>query len=105
AGLKQAFETAGKDSGVKTVVLTGTGNAFCSGADLKYLQDLQQFSTEENIQDSNNLMDLYRKIYYFPKPVIAQVNGAALAGGCGLVTVCDFAFSTVEAKFGYTEVR
>ena len=105
AGLKTAFDQAEKSPEVKVVILTGSGNAFCSGADLKYLQNLQQYSLDENIQDSKNLMELYRQIYFFPKPVIAQVNGAALAGGCGLVTVCDFAFSSYEAKFGYTEVR
>lgn len=104
-GLKDGFLKAEKDPEVKVVILTGSGNAFCSGADLQYLQNLQQNSLEENLQDSTNLMELYRQIYLFPKPVIAQVNGAALAGGCGLVTVCDFAFCCFEAKFGYTEVR
>jgi methylglutaconyl-CoA hydratase len=104
-GLKNAFLKAESDPEVKVVILTGEGSSFCSGADLKYLQKLQNYSEEENQQDSTRLMKLFHQIYTFPKPVIAQVNGAALAGGCGLVTVCDFAFSTVEAKFGYTEVR
>lgn len=105
AGLKKSFTKASENKKVKAVILTGSGNTFCSGADLKYLQQLQEFSEEENREDSQKLLELFQQIYFLKKPVIAQVNGAALAGGCGLVSVCDFAFSTVEAKFGYTEVR
>lgn len=103
--LKQHFTDAAQNSEVKVIILSGKGKAFCSGADLAYLQDLQNYSTEENLQDSNDLMELFRLIYTIPKPVIAQINGPALAGGCGLVSVCDFAFCTSDSKFGYTEVR
>lgn len=103
--LKVYFSEAEKNEQVKTIVLKGSGNAFCSGADLKYIQDLQDFSESENLEDSNELKDLFLQIYRTSKPVIAQINGPALAGGCGLVSVCDFAFCTSESKFGYTEVR
>lgn len=103
--LKQAFDQAAKDAEVKVIVLSGTGKAFCAGADLAYLQSLQTNTYEENLADSRHLMELFQQIYTLPKVVIAQVNGHALAGGCGLATVCDFAFSVPEAKFGYTEVR
>jgi len=104
-GLKHAFDQAASDSDVKVIVLRANGEAFCAGADLAYLQQLQKFSFEENLADSRNLMSLYLKIYTLPKIVIAQVQGHALAGGSGLVTVCDFAYAAPEAKFGYTEVR
>lgn len=103
--LKQAFARAENDPGIKVVVLKGNGKAFCAGADLEYLRQLQSFSFEENLQDSNHLMELFAQIYRHPKPVIAQVEGHAIAGGAGLATVCDFAFVVPEAKFGYTEVR
>lgn len=103
--LKKAFDQAASDSGVKVVVLRASGEAFCAGADLAHLQQLQKFSFEENLADSRNLMSLYLKIYTLPKVVIAQVEGHALAGGSGLVTVCDFVYAVPEAKFGYTEVR
>lgn len=103
--LKKAFDLAASDSMVKVVVMRAKGEAFCAGADLAYLQQLQRFSFEENLADSRNLMSLYLKIYTLPKVVIAQVEGHALAGGSGLVTVCDFVFAVPEAKFGYTEVR
>jgi len=103
--LKYAFQQAQDDSQVKIVVLKAEGSVFCAGADLDYLQQLQKASYEENLADSVYLKDLYAQIYNFPKVIIAAVQGHALAGGCGLITVCDFVFSVPEAKFGYTEVK
>lgn len=103
--LYAAFDAAAQDDNVKLVVLTGKGKAFCAGADLAYLQQLQQFSYDENFNDSQQLAALFQKIYTFPKIVIARINGHALAGGCGLATVCDFAFAVETAQFGYTEVK
>ncbi len=100
-----AFERAENDSSVKVVVLNANGVAFCAGADLAYLQQLQHFSFDQNLEDSRLLKNLFLKIYRHSKVVIAQVQGHALAGGCGLATVCDFTFAVPEAKFGYTEVK
>ena len=103
--LTDAFDRAENDSSVKVVVLKANGDAFCAGADLAYLQQLQNFSFEQNLEDSRQLKNLFLKIYQLKKVVIAQVQGHALAGGCGLATVCDFTFAVPEAKFGYTEVK
>ena len=103
--LKIAFREHEKNVNVKVVVLNAEGKVFCAGADLDYLQKLQNNTYEENLEDSMHLMELFKLIYTMPKVVIAAVHGHAVAGGCGLATVCDFAFSTEEAKFGYTEVR
>jgi methylglutaconyl-CoA hydratase len=103
--LGNAFTAFGHDPEVKVVILKAEGKAFCAGADLDYIQQMQHFSFEENLEDSNRLKSLFTLIYEFPKVVIAQVQGHALAGGCGLVTVCDFAFAVPEALFGYTEVK
>ena len=105
ADIKEALDKAEKDDQVKVIILKANGEAFCAGADLSYLQQLQKFSYEENLQDSNHLKELFLKIYTHPKIVIAQVQGHALAGGCGLATVCDFSYAVPEAKFGYTEVK
>lgn len=105
AGLQNAFEEMNASDEVKVIVLRSTGKAFCAGADLTYLQQLQNFSYEENLEDSRRLMGLFNLIYCLPKVVIAEIQGHALAGGCGLATVCDFAFSVPDALFGYTEVR
>ena len=103
--LKDAFLWAQLDDSVKVIVLKGEGEVFCAGADLAYLQQLQENSYQENLADSEHLKELFEQIYTHPKPIIAQVNGHAIAGGCGLATVCDFVFSVPEAKFGYTEVK
>ncbi len=103
--LKINFARAEGDDGVKVIVLRANGETFCAGADLSYLQKLQNFSREENLEDSRLLKDLFYKIYTLNKVVIAQVQGHALAGGCGLATVCDFVYAVPEAKFGYTEVK
>ena len=96
---------AAADEQVKVVILKANGSSFSAGADLAYLQQLQHYSFEENLEDSRNLKNLYYTIYTLPKVVIAQVEGHAIAGGCGLTTVCDFVFAVPEANFGYTEVK
>lgn len=103
--LKTAFRKAETDSLVKVIVLKASGTVFSAGADLEYLRELQQNSHEENLADSHRLKALFLQIYTCPKMVIAQVQGHAIAGGCGLVTACDLAFSVPEALFGYTENR
>jgi methylglutaconyl-CoA hydratase len=87
------------------LILTGAGKAFCSGMDLDNLKALAGRSPEQNLKDSETMARLFRSLYDFPKPTIAAVNGAAVAGGCGLATLCDFTIAVPEAKFGYTEVR
>jgi methylglutaconyl-CoA hydratase len=91
------------DCGV--VILTGAGSAFCAGLDLEHLETLQAHTHEENRKDSENMARVLRTLYDFPKPVIAAVNGPAIAGGMGLATIPDFTLAVPEAKFGYTEVR
>jgi methylglutaconyl-CoA hydratase len=103
--LTDYFIKASEDEDVKLIILSATGSTFSAGADLSYLQQLQQNTYEENLADSENLKRLFTTIYYLPKVVIAQVEGHAIAGGCGLATVCDIIFSVPEAKFGYTEVN
>lgn len=92
-------------SSAQIVILTGEGKAFCSGMDLDNLKQLTGRTHEQNVQDSETMASLFRTLYDFPKPTIAAVNGAAIAGGTGLATLCDFTLAVPEAKFGYTEVR
>lgn len=92
-------------SSALVLILTGEGKAFCSGMDLENLKALAGRSGEQNLKDSETMADLFRALYDFPRPTIAAVNGAAIAGGCGLATLCDFTLAVPEAKFGYTEVR
>jgi methylglutaconyl-CoA hydratase len=87
------------------LLLTGAGKAFSSGMDLENLKALMGRSPEQSLQDSQVMARLFRTLYDFPRPTIAAVNGAAIAGGTGLATLCDFTLAVPEAKFGYTEVR
>ena len=105
AELTGALTELETDDQVKVIVIKAAGDVFSAGADLDYLQKLQNFSNEENLADSNKLKELFLKIYTNKKIVIAQVEGHAIAGGCGLASICDFCFSVPEAKFGYTEVK
>jgi len=101
--LSAAFDMLATDEDVRVSVLTGEGGVFCAGADLAYIQQLASLGAEQNLADSRNLKDLFYKIYAYPKFVIAQVHGAALAGGCGLATVCDVVVASDDSEFGYTE--
>jgi methylglutaconyl-CoA hydratase len=92
-------------SSAQVLILTGAGKAFCSGMDLDNLKALTGRTPEQNLQDTKKMANLFRSLYDFPKPTIAAVNGAAVAGGTGLATLCDFTLAVPEAKFGYTEVR
>ncbi len=103
--LKELFELAEKDDSCKVIVLQAKGDVFSAGADLEYLQSLQSFSRDENIADSNHLMGLFKQIYHLKKVVIASVQGHAIAGGCGLASVCDLSIASDSAKFGYSEVK
>ncbi len=103
--LKHAFDTAENDDECKVVILKASGQAFCAGADLEYLQQLKNNSYAENLEDSSHLMQLFYQIYTLKKVVIAQVSGPAIASGCGLATVCDFTYTVPSARFGYTEVK
>jgi methylglutaconyl-CoA hydratase len=91
------------DCGV--VILTGAGSAFCSGLDMEHLETMNARTPEEHRRDSENMALVLRALYDFPKPVIAAVNGPAIAGGMSLATIPDFTLATPEAKFGLNEVR
>src|ERR1700690_585617 len=92
-------------SSAQVVILTGAGKAFCGGLDFDDLKALLGKTPDENVQDSSRMARIFRRIYDFPRPTIAAVNGAAIAGGTGFATMCDFTLAVPEAKFGYTEVR
>jgi methylglutaconyl-CoA hydratase len=106
----------------RAAILTGKGKAFCAGMDLSALRAMASkasragVSAEEKarlpeseeaalIEDARRMAQLFRRLYTFPKPLIAAVNGHAIAGGCGLATLADFTLAVPEAQFGYTEVR
>jgi len=94
-----------EQSPAQIAILSGAGKAFCAGLDLDELKSLTGKTNAENLEDSTKMAHIFRRLYEFPKPTIAAVNGAAIAGGTGLATMCDFTLAVPDAKFGYTEVR
>jgi len=103
--LGQALETLDGNAEVRVVILTGEGKAFCSGLDLEELQRMHQKSFEESLADSRLYAGLLKKLYRYRKPVIAALNGPAMAGGCGLASVCDLVVAARSARLGYTEAK
>jgi methylglutaconyl-CoA hydratase len=103
-GLLSCFEEVERRR-VRVVILTGSGKAFCAGMDLDALAALASKSPEQHLLDSRHMAKMFRALYALPMPTIAAVNGAAMAGGTGLATLCDFTLAVPEAKFGYTEVK
>lgn len=100
--LISAFEVS---SSTRLVVLSGRGTSFCAGADLNWMKSMKDYSKEENFKDSKRLAKLFSTINECPVPVIGRVNGHALGGGVGLVSVCDYVVCVPEALMGFTEVR
>ena len=105
SALAEALREAADDEDTRAVVLTGAGEAFCAGLDLRELEGMSERSAEENRADSRALADLLLQLATLPKPVVAAVNGPAVAGGAGLVTACDLAVMDRNARMGYTEAR
>ena len=89
AELKAAFSASASDEACRVVLLTGAGTDFCSGADLANLEKTAQNSVLDNMADARATADLFLMMRNHPRPVIAAVQGRALAGGCGIATACD----------------
>ena len=96
--LTEMFKAFSDDTVTKTIILSGAGGNFCSGLFLDYLQKISEL-------DSQKFKNLLLAIYYCRKPVIAMVDGYALAGGCGIASACDIIVAADTAQFGYTEVK
>lgn len=105
ADLSAALREAEADDAVRAVVITGAGTAFCAGLDLGELEATLGLTEAEHRDDSEALRDLLVQVMAMPKPVVAAVNGPAVAGGAGLVTACDLAVMARSARIGYTEAR
>src|SRR6202140_1973092 len=97
--LLSALDEVAKSEAI-VLILTGAGKAFSSGLDLDNLKALLGRSPDQNLQDSQVMVQLFRSLYEFPKVTIAAVNGAAIAGGTGLALLCDFTLAVPEGKYG-----
>jgi methylglutaconyl-CoA hydratase len=100
-----AFERLAARDDIHVVVLAGNGPSFCAGADVNWMRDSLEYSTEDNIADALRMSDMFAAIRDTPQAVVGRVQGAALGGGMGLVAVCDIAVAASDARFGFTEAR
>ncbi len=89
----------------RLIILSGKGKSFCAGADLNWMKAMKDYSREENFQDSKRLARMFSAINECDVPVVGRINGHALGGGVGLVSVCDYVVASDEALLGFTEVR
>jgi len=105
AELKAAFTASASEDACRVVLFTGAGTDFCSGADLASLGKTAQNSVLDNMDDARSTADLFLTMRNHPRPIIAAVQGRALAGGCGIATECDIILATQSAQFGYPEVN
>ncbi len=104
-GLRMILTQAAADSSIRVIVLGGSGSDFCSGADLASVAKLAQAGVLDSMEDARQFAEVFLAIRRAPKPVIAAVQGRALAGGCGLATACDIVLAAESAQFGYPEVN
>ena len=105
ADLTRTLQGLEADAKVRLVVLTGAGKSFSAGGDLGWMRRMADFSEAENLRDARGLAALMRTLDRLAKPTIALVQGAAYAGGCGLVACCDIAIAVDTANFALTETR
>ncbi len=93
------------DPAVRGVVLTGAGEVFCAGNDLRWMQNNLRLEREEQIAEITSLIDMLDELQHLSKPLIGRINGPAYGGGLGLMSVCDIAIGVPTAQFALTEVR
>src|SRR5438876_381749 len=103
--LQAAFIDLSTDEKLHAVVLTGDGPSFSAGADLSMMKASATFSHEQNLSDSLHLADLFDTINRCPCPVVARVNGTAMGGGAGLISVCDIVIAAENARLAFSEVK
>ncbi|HED13975.1 MAG TPA: hypothetical protein ENI62_10055 [Gammaproteobacteria bacterium] len=103
--LLNALNTLEHDDSIRVLIVRSNGRSFSAGADLNWMQRMTEHSEQENLQDARQLASLMHRLFYFPKPTIARVQGAAIGGGVGLVACCDIAIASQRAVFALSEVR
>jgi methylglutaconyl-CoA hydratase len=92
-------------SSIRVVVLTGKGKSFCAGADLNWMKKTKELSFQDNVVDATVLGTMFHVLDEVPQAVIGRINGSALGGGTGLISICDISIGLEQAKFGLTEVN
>ena len=105
AELLEVFQKLKDDEKLRVVILTGEGKSFCAGADIHWMKKMKNYTYEQNVDDALALANLMYEMFSFPKPLVGRINGAAIGGGTGLVSVCDIVVAAEDAKFSFSEVK
>jgi enoyl-CoA hydratase/carnithine racemase len=100
--LVEVFDEVARDEAVRAVVVRGAGDSFCSGLDLKELEEARSRAGEASLTD---IQDAFRALARVPQPTIAWVQGAAIAGGCELALHCDLRVAAEDARFAMPLAR
>lgn len=103
--IRDAMGRLNADPAIRVIVIAGNGKAFCAGGDLNWMRDVLGQTEDEVVEDSRNLLDMYRAIHESPKLVIARLQGAAVAGALGIVACSDVAIAEAGTKFCVSEVK
>lgn len=103
--LMEQVDRAVNDDDVRVILLTGAGNTFCAGGDIKEFTTYQEKLASEVHLEGEATTELFKMLTNLRKPLIGAVNGHALGGGFGLVAACHYAVASSEAKLGTTEIR
>lgn len=103
--LSDIFETLHGADGVRVVMIEGAGPSFSAGADLAWMRAAADYTTHDNREDAGGMGEMLRRLHNLPQVTIACVHGAAMAGGCGILSACDIAIATKTASFALSEVR
>ena len=99
------FETLKGADGVRVVMIEGAGPSFSAGADLAWMRAAADYSATDNREDAGDMAGMLHMLHSLPQATIALVHGAAMAGGCGILSACDMAIATKSASFALSEVR
>lgn len=103
--LEEAARGLAKDTSVRVVVLAADGKTFCAGGDLAWMREQFDMDAETRRVESRRIATVLGALYDLPQPLVGRVQGNALGGGVGLVSVCDVAIGVTGAKLGFTETR
>src|SRR4051812_35027732 len=103
--LTEVFETEAPKPDIRVIVLRGAGPVFCAGGDLNWMRRSIDLDYAENLKDTRKLTQMFSLMNECPKPMIGRIQGAAIGGGVGLVSVCDIVIATEATQFSLSEVR